>query len=961
MLGPIRVAGDDDEEIVLTGQRQRRLLSALILHRGRVVSVDRLSEAVWGAESAVNPAALQSLVFRLRQRVRGLDLEYRAPGYVLVVPDDHVDIGRFEMLVLDATARRSEDPVRACQLLDDALRLWRGDPFDDLVDADDGRVEIDRLTELRCRALEEQFELQLDLGESSVMIAELEAFTTRQPLRERPRHLLMRTYESLGRRADALRVYDAYRRLLADELGVAPSPELRRRHDELLAADEVTLGSPRDIEVRRSWLPLRRPTSSFIGRDALVVETIGRLSDSRLITLIGPGGVGKTRLATEMAYRLEGNGLDGVVWCDLTTATERTVIDVVIGAAAVESRADQPDIDRLVEVLRHEHCCVVLDNCEHVIDEAARVAEQLVEMTEHVIVLATSRERLAVDGERLVAVPPLAHAPGTDSPATRLLVDRMKDITGRTPADDELRLLDELGGRLDGLPLALELAAARLQTLTAHEVLSGVEESIAVLRGGRRTVERHRSVDAALQWSYDLLDESVRATLRAAATFSAPFDAADVAAVMDLDQSTVVEMLSMLIERSMAYRDGPRLHLLHVVRRFAEEQTGEAERDRSALRLAIRMRDVAAMLRAGLRTARDSAPIDEYLVRVPDFRRAIELSLAAGDADTALRTVTSLRDLALNSSSSEFARWGEDSAAAGEAVDHPLTVDGYAAAGIGAWKRCALDDTRRLLARAEQLLDRHQLSATYELLGAQATEDLAHGALDRAIERLELAADLPGVIEDPIRRAETLGTLVICMAYAHRSDVIDVADAMATELADEPAAIAGAWCRYACGECRLDSDPQRAREHLEHAVELARAGGSTFVEGIAGASLASLDVRSNQLPAAIARYRWLLSLWLRAGLQSPFWTGMRSVADLLLRAGETVTAIRLLGAVMAPGTGHDVFGDDAERLESMCRELEGLAGRAVFEVESKAGAELDEAAAAHEATAAFDRLADPAR
>ena len=147
------------------------------------------------------------------------------------------------------------------------------------------------------------------------------------------------------------------------------------------------------------------------------------------------------------------------------------------------------------------------------------------------------------------------------------------------------------------------------------------------------------------------------------------------------------------------------------------------------------------------------------------------MSLAAGDADTALRTVTSLRDLALNSSSSEFARWGEDSAAAGEAVGHPLTVDGYAAAAIGAWKRGALDDTRRLLARAEQLLDRHQLSPTYELLGAQATEDLAHGALDRAIGRLELAAELPGVLDDPIRRAETLGTLVICMAYAHRSDV----------------------------------------------------------------------------------------------------------------------------------------------------------------------------------------------
>ncbi len=558
----------------------------------------------------------------------------------------------------------------------------------------------------------------------------------------------------------------------------------------LLAADDVTLDPSPDVELRLSRRRLRRPTSSFVGREALVAETSDRLSDSRLVTLIGPGGVGKTRLATEIAHRLDAAGLDGVIWCDLTTATGQTVVDVVIGAAGVESRADQPDVDRLVEVLRHERCCVVLDNCEHVIDEAAAVAERLVEMTDHVVVLATSRERLAVDGERLVTVPPLTHVGGTDSPATRLLVDRMHAITGRTPGDDELRQLDELAERLDGLPLALELAAARLQTLTPQEVLDGVEESIAVLHGGRRTVDRHRSVDAALQWSYDLLDESARATLRAAATFSAPFDPADVAAVMDIDRPTVVDMLSTLIERSMAHRDGSRLYLLHVVRRFAEERTDEAERNRSAMRLATRMRDVAATLRRDLRTARDSAPIDEYLVRVPDFRRAIEISLAAGDADIPLRTALSLRDLAINSSSSELTRWGEESAAAGEAVDHPLTVDGYAMAGLGAWKRGALDDTRRLLARAEELLDRHGLAPTYELLGAQATEDLAHGALDQAIERLELAATLPGVLEDPIRRAETVGTLVICMAYAHRPDVLEVADAMAADLADEPAAIA---------------------------------------------------------------------------------------------------------------------------------------------------------------------------
>ncbi len=935
---------------------------------------------MWDEDTPLDAAALQSLVFRLRQRVPGLDLEYRAPGYVLRVADDRLDVARFEHLVLGAIERRDTDTDQSCEMLDEALRLWRGDPYADLSDSDEARVEIDRLLEVRCRAREERLELQLDVGGAADVIGDLEAFAAREPLREHPRHLLIRAYESLGRRADALRVYDAYRRLLADELGVAPSPELRRRHEALLARDEITLEPVAWAERRHGRSSLRAPTSSFIGREDLVVDTIGQFARARMITLIGPGGVGKTRLATEIARRLDGAGLDGpgpdgpgpdgpgidgpgidgpgidgVVFCDLTTATDRTVIDVVIGAAGVESRSDQPDLERLVEVLRHERCCVVLDNCEHVIDEAATVAERLVEMTDHVVVLATSRERLAVDGERLVTVPPLTHVGGPASPATRLLVERMTFVTGRSPDPDELEQLDELAGRLDGLPLALELAAARLQTLTPQEVLAGVDESIAVLRGGRRTVERHRSVEAALRWSYDLLDDSARTALRAAATFTAPFDAADVAAIMAIDHSDAVDAMSMLIERSMAHRDGEHLHLLHVVRAFAREQASPQERDRWSERLALRMCDVAAALRTDLRTAADRTPIDRYVARVPDFRRAIEIGLASEDADMVLRTVSSLRDLAFTSSSFELARWAEDAAKLGERADHELTVDGYSIAGLGAWKRGSLDDTRRLLALAEGLVDRHDLEPTYELLGAQATEDLAHGALERAIDRLERATSLPDAMNDPIRRAETYGTLVICMAYAHRSGAIELADAIAADMAAEPAAIAHAWCHYASGECRIDTDPAAARQCLERAVEFARAGGSTFIEGIAGASLASLDVRSNDVDTAIETYRWLLPLWLRAGLQSPFWTGMRAVVELLMRAEESIAAIRLLGAVMTPGAGHDVYGDDAARLESMRAELEERAGPEVFQTEFTRGSGFDEAAAAQEATTAFDR------
>jgi hypothetical protein len=368
------------------------------------------------------------------------------------------------------------------------------------------------------------------------------------------------------------------------------------------------------------------------------------------------------------------------------------------------------------------------------------------------------------------------------------------------------------------------------------------------------------------------------------------------------------------------------------------------------------MRSVAEALRADLRTTRASTPIDRYLSRLADFRRAIEISLDVEDVDTALHIVLSLRDLALNSASFELAQWAEDAATAGARAGHPLTVDGYAIAGLGAWKRGSLDDTRRLLSLAEAIVERSDSSATYELLGAQATEDLAHGELFRAIERLDEAVKVPGVMDDPLHRAETLGTMAICMAYAHDPDGVAVADSIAAGLAGHAAGIAEAWNAYAAGECRLDTDPTVAHQRLQHAVDLARTGGSTFLEGIAGASLASLEVRSDNRLAAVDTYRWLVPLWLRAGLQSPFWTGMRSVVELLTRAGEVVAAVRILGAVMAPGSGHDVYGDDAARLATIRSTLEQQVTTTVFDDEFHRGSEFDEAAAANEATAAFDRL-----
>jgi predicted ATPase/DNA-binding SARP family transcriptional activator len=953
VLGPLRVALADGTEVALPGALQRRLLLGLLLHRGRAVSVDRLAEMVWPGGDAPGPAALQSLVFRVRQRVPGIQIEHRPSGYVLQVGEADLDVDEFERRLWAATADKDRDPSTTVASLDSALSLWRGDPFEDLVDTDDGRVEIERLHELRRRAIEERFELMVALGRAEDVLPDLQAFVAREPLREHPRRALMDAYAATGRRADALRVFDAYRRDLADQLGVAPSAELRAKHDALLREDEGVAST----EPAGHHPPRPRPTSTFVGRDELLANLAARLERARLVTLIGPGGVGKTRLALEAMNRLAPSFADDVAFCDLTTAGPVPVVNVVIGALGVEERAGQDELSRLANVLRHRRCLLVFDNCEHVIDEAATLAERLIGLTERLAIIASSRERLAVDGEQLLVVPPLPI--GTDdetSPALQLLLDRANAVREFVPDAAETELANELCRRLDGLPLAIELAAARLQTLSLQEVMDGLDHSLAVLRGGRRTVERHRSVEAALEWSYAMMSGDERRTLQAAALFASRFDAADVAAVLGLSVAETRDQLAALSERSMAHRDGSSFYLLDIVRRFAFGEIDPGALPSLRLRHAQRMRDKAHDLGARLRTAGDAWPVEEFRRVLPDLRAAVTTALELDDAALALSTLVALRDLSLNAMSPEPMRWAADAAEAGERVDHPLAVDGYAMAAFGAWKRSDLNETRHLLARADAVAERLHIGDNYELLGTHGTEHLAHGRLAEAIDAYRRAAQLAEATDDPLRQGETLATIAICMSYAHDPDAVGTADRVIRDVLPTGGAVVAAWCWYAAGECRLDSDPSTARIHLEQAVAAARTGGSSFVEGVAGASLASLDVRSGNIAEAIANYRTLLPLWLRAGVRSPFWTAMRAVADLLTQAGESESAARLLGAVLSPSSGHAVFGDDDERLSTIRAVLRDQLGATTLDRLLATGAEMDDAAAAEVAAAAFDRL-----
>jgi predicted ATPase/DNA-binding SARP family transcriptional activator len=951
VLGPLRIVADGTE-INLPGHLQRRLLAALLLHHGRVVSVDRLTELVWpDGDAPEGSAALQSLVFRLRQRVSDLRIEFRPPGYVAQVDESALMSVRFEHAVQSAASLRTTDPSAALRAVEQALAMWRGDPYGDLVESDDGRIEIERLEESWLRANEERFELLVSLGRQVEVVAELEAFASRHPLRERLRLALIDALSATGRRADALRVYDDYRRTLAEELGVAPSVSLRSRHERLLQEDDLEPAAEPAPVARRQTV--RRPTSPLIGRADVLAEIERLVEHVRLVTLIGPGGVGKTRLVIEACHLLA-DRFDNVVFCDLSMASSESVIDVVIEAVGIETRAGQEAGERLEAVLRHERCLLVLDNCEHVIDAAATVTERLLQLTDRLVVVATTRERLAVDGEHLLAVPPL-ELDGVGSPAVALFLERANAVAPGFRADaDTIEGVVALCRRLDGLPLAIELAAARLQSLRLDEIAAGLDESLAVLRSGRRTVERHRSVEAALQWSFDLLDDGDRAALHAAAMFSTAFEAGDVATALGVGNIEARERMAALVERSLAGRQSSgRFYLLDIVRQFARQRIDPAVRTRLQSGFADAIGATAERLAAEARTAHDDSPIRAFNALAGDFRSVVARSLAEGRVEIALRITLSVRDLALNTLSPDLMRMAADVAEAADALDHPLTADAYAMAAQGAWKRGDLAEMRQLLIKAEAAVDRLHIGDRYDVLGTIATELLAHGRMAEAAALYRRGNQTPEAVDDPLRLAEGGGTMAICLSYAHDPTAIAEADRLLDAVVPIGGDVAGAWCYYAAGECRIDSDPAMARAHLTRAVELARNGGGSFVEAVAGASLASLDVRLGDTRSAIDTYRWLLPLWLRAGVRSPFWTAMRWVTRLLCDIDQPIAAARLLGAIGGPDADFEHLGDDRQHMQAISAALLEQLGEETYASEYARGAKLDDAAATELVMTAF--------
>jgi predicted ATPase/DNA-binding SARP family transcriptional activator/tetratricopeptide (TPR) repeat protein len=635
VLGPMQAirAG---RELPLGGPKQRSVLAVLLLEAGRVVPSERLVDELWrGRPPPGAVKTLRSYVSRLRTLLRpDAALIARGRGYVLELEQAQVDAARFELLVGEGQAALARGAARvAADRLRDGLALWRGRALADLVDVASLALESRRLEELRLTALEGCIEAELELGLHAQLVGELETLVAEHPLRERFWRQLVLALYRCERQADALATYRRARELLAGELGLEPSEELRRLEQAVLRQDVPPVAR----STQRHNLPAQ--LTSFVGREQELAELEQLLPEARLLTLTGVGGVGKTRLALELAARVE--GFPGGVWLvDLSGIANTALIpQQVAQVLGLRESPNLPLVEILCNHLRKTDVLLLLDNCEHLLPTCAELVETLLRGAPTLRILATSREAVGVAGEVEYALMPLAVPTATTDPkettavaAVRLFLERSSATHSVAATPTALATVARICRDLDGIPLAIELAAARTRTLSVDEIAAHLDDRFGFLKYWRRVaVPRHQTLKATMDWSYELLSEAEREVLSRLSVFAGGFTLQAAAAVcVGADESKALDLVGRLVERSLVVgdlREGEtRYRLLETVRQYTAErlaEAGELDETRRAHALAF------------LSLAEEAAPTGESLGRLAleqdNLRAALAWSLSTGE------------------------------------------------------------------------------------------------------------------------------------------------------------------------------------------------------------------------------------------------------------------------------------------------------------------------------------------
>jgi predicted ATPase/DNA-binding SARP family transcriptional activator len=915
VLGPLRVTVGDNG-LALGSPQQQKVLALLLASPNQVVSTDRLVDEVWGDVSPPSARHLvQDYVWRLRRLLdkaeAGPRIDRKGSGYMIAVSPEELDALQLAAAVDEAGELLGRDVAAAEQLLREATGMWRGPPFGDLSDESPSlQAEAARLKELHLTAVEKYIDAEIEAGRHGDLVGQLEGLTGQHPYRERFWGRLMLVLYRSGRQAEALRAYRTLRKTLGEELGIEPGPSIRELERQILLHDPNLLWEPPHPP---SNLPTR--LTSFIGRTEEIAEVAKLLDTSRLVTLTGPGGIGKTRLATEVADRTLFHYPDGVWWVDLAAVTDPDmVVAGLANALGVTAQAETPLLDSLIHSLGHRVVLLVVDNCEHLATTTAEVIGQVLREAEGVRVLATSRVPLRVSGEVLWAVPALSTplTSGLDmadvrlADAVNLFVERATTVE-RTFAlsDGNVDAVVEICRRLDGIPLAIEMAAARARVLTPAQISASLDDRFSVLTRGESDPDpRHATLQAALDWSYDLLDPELQRIFDRLAVFAGAFDlqAAGAVALHEGDSSPVLDAISHLVDASILTTVGGqpqrRYRLLETLREYGMRHlTARGDEDNARESHADYFLGLAEQAGAEIVTPGFTSWISRLQGSYDDLQAALAWSMARHSRARTLRVAPTMYHLWFRTGNArEVDRWSKPMLEDAEQVPAPLLAAAHLCAAFGATIRGDQEESEAQVGEALRLYrESGDRRGTVTALFGRGSIALRIGDFDTVAKCSEEALALCDEIGDRWGKAGHLANLGFVHFMGGGS--LDEARRLAEEalvLYRELGDIGSQVVMIPLSAIALKQGDLQAAERF--AMDTAAIGAGTGWEATALVNLAEVLIAKGDVDGAEATLKRGVVRALDTGLENWFRIALRDLSRIAVLNDDPRRAALLLGA-----------------------------------------------------------------
>jgi predicted ATPase/DNA-binding SARP family transcriptional activator len=917
LLGPLALTVDG-VMIDVPGPRQRALLALLALAEARTVPIGHLLDALWPTVAYESGRrSLHSNVSRLRSRLGTAAgrLVTRPDGYRLDLMGDELDLMQARTLLASARSEDAERPAVAYAMLTEARALWRGPVLADLDDILAIATAVEDAAQLQRSVTGAWIASGVRAGHADEVVAAATEVVDADPLREPAVLLLMRALAATGRASEALRVARALRRRLADEAGLDPSPAL----DKLQRAIAVGVTGGAAEPVRAAVAP----GPPLIGRDSEVGSLRGLLAADRLVTIVGPGGTGKTSLALAVA-----RGDDTAIVLPLATVTDPAAVPHALAVVLELQVTDGDVLAAVVAVVADRNMLLVIDNCEHLLDTIRDTVDIVLTCCPGTRVLTTSREPLGLPAERTFRLAPLAlPRPDQDPrriPSVAVFLDRAERVRpGRVTGPQELEAVVDIVRRLDGLPLAIELAAGRLSTFSVHDLLDRLDRSLDLLGDGRPSSDaRHRTLRATLAWSYELLTKDEQRLFRHLSAFvdGVPLAAAERLAADLQVANDPGHVLARLVDASMIEPEfgqaGTRYRMLEVVRAYGRDRLVALDEQDGADLAVIDWASALAPWLAATMMGDDEPRADATLRReLPNLRAAWALARHRGDLDAAVTVAIGLFDAIAYRDLTEMRGWVAELATDPALTEHPGAAAVFGVAAEAAYQRGDHVGAEQLARRGLELAP--DTSTAWFCHMPRSVVALARGDFATAIDHAMHAAR-----SGPCRDAH--GIAALATAYAGELDEAKRLNDVGLAAARSPSM--RSWGAYVAGEIdTLHGRHAEAAQRYLEAIDYANTSGATFLHGVATVGLVAVRGRGPRPRDALAGYRETIDYFARTGNWTHLWATLRNLADLLHRLGDGGPAAALESAANrapdAPAVARAVIRAAAVQADSSLPDL----------------------------------------